>query len=159
MKNYWALVFATTLLFSCNYVQKELPNSQELLRRELHMIDWSKVDTYPTYESCDKLKTNDELKACFFDKLYQEVVHVLKTDSLVRISTIDSVQFLVTITPESQLSFKTQKINETLLPKTMLDSVMQAHQKDFTKIQPAIKRGIPVRTQFNLPVVFEPVLD
>ena len=31
MKNYWAFVFFTFLLTSCNFVQKEIPNSQELV--------------------------------------------------------------------------------------------------------------------------------
>lgn len=152
MKNYWAFLFFSIFLTSCNFAQKELPNSQELLRRELHTIDWNKVDTYPTYDACEKLKTEEENKACFFDRLHFEVVHVLKTDSLVQISTIDTVQFLVTISPKSDLKFKTQMVNEKLLPKKMLDSIMAHHQKSFSKIHPATKRGIPVKTQFILPV-------
>src|SRR5690606_4579302 len=99
MKNYWAFVFCSFLLTSCNFVQKELPDSQELLRRELHTIDWSKVDTYPTYDSCEKFTDAEENKRCFFDRLNFEVENVLRTDSLVKLSTIDSVQFLVSLSP------------------------------------------------------------
>lgn len=159
MKNYWAVVFLSIFLTSCDFAQKELPNSQELLRRELHTIDWSKVDTYPTYDACENLKTEEENKACFFDRLHFEVVQILKTDSLVKISTIDTVQFLVTISPKSELRFKTQMINEKLLPKEMLDSIMAHYLKGFSKIHPATKRGIPVKTQFMLPVGFDPSSD
>lgn len=159
MKNYWVFVFFTFLFTSCNFVQKEIPNSQELLRRELHTIDWSKVDTYPTYDSCEKLNNVDENKTCFFDRLNFEVVKVLKTDSLVKISTIDSVQFKVSISSSSELGFKTEAINEKLLPKYMLDSVMKKHSDSFSKIQPATKRGIPVTTEFVLNVKFDASSD
>lgn len=159
MKNYWAFVFFTFLATSCNFVQKELPNSQELLRRELHAIDWSHVDTYPTYDACEKLNDTEENKACFFDRLNFEVIRVLKTDSLVKISTIDSVQFLVSISSKNTLDFKTKGINEKLMPKFMLDSVMKKHKNEFSKIQPATKRGVPVTTQFLLNVKFDPSSD
>jgi len=152
MKNYWAFVFCSFLLTSCNFVQKELPDSQELLRRELHTIDWNKVDTYPTYDSCEKFTDAEENKRCFFDRLNFEVVNVLQTDSLVKLSTIDSVQFLVSLSPKSELNFKTEQINEKLLPKQMLDSIMKQQNKKFSKIQPATKRGVPVATQFQLQV-------
>ena len=152
MKHFGAFVFLSMLTTACNFVQKELPDSQELLRRELHAIDWSRVDTYPTYATCDSLTDAEEMKACFFDRLNFEVTNVLKNDSLVQISTIDSVQFLVRVTAQSQLEFKTEQINEKLLPKSMLDSIMNQHQKSFSKVQPAIKRGVPVTTQFLMNV-------
>ncbi len=150
MKNYWAFLFCTFLVTSCNFVQKEIPNSQELLRRELHAIDWNKVDNYPTYASCDAIKNKEEAKVCFFDRLNFETLRLLKNDSLVKVSTIDTVQFLVTLTAKSELNFKTEMVNEKLLPKWMLDSIMQKNSKQFSKIQPASKRGVPVTTQFQL---------
>src|SRR5690606_12229891 len=152
MKHFGTFVFLSMLATACNFVQKELPDSQELLRRELHTIDWNRVDTYPTYATCDSLADAEENKACFFDRLNFEVTNVLKNDSLVQISTIDSVRFLVRVTAQSQLEFKTEQINEKLLPKFMLDSIMNQHQKSFSKVQPAIKRGVPVTTQFLMNV-------
>ena len=152
MKHFGAFVFLSMLTTACNFVQKELPDSQELLRRELHAIDWSRVDTYPTYATCDSLTDAEEMKACFFDRLNFEITNVLKNDSLVQISTIDSVQFKVTILSNSEIDFKTEAINEKLLPKLMLDSIMKQHQKNFSKVQPATKRGVPVTTQFLMKV-------
>lgn len=150
MKSYWAFVFCAFLLTSCQFTQKELPNSQELLRRELHTIDWSKVDAYPSYAACDTIKQADEAKTCFFERLQFETLRVLKNDSLVKISTIDTVGFLVKVSNQSELQFKTEMVNEKLLPKWMLDSIMLQNNKQFSKIQPASKRGVPVTTQFQL---------
>ena len=54
MRNNLLVFFLIFTLFSC-YKKKELPNAQELLRRELHTIDWTRVDTYPSFDSCDTL--------------------------------------------------------------------------------------------------------
>ena len=150
MKIYIAVIFCALLMASCKFAERELPNTQELLRRELHTIDWSKVDTYPSYPSCDTIKNNEDAKICFFDRFNFETLRVLKNDSLVKISTIDSVQFLVTVSNDSKLLFKTQSVDEKLLPKWMLDSIMLYNVKQFSKIQPATKRGIPVTTEFDL---------
>lgn len=150
MKKYWVLVFLSILLYSCNFAPKEVPNSQELLRRELHAIDWSKVDEYPSYSTCDSITEKEEVKMCFFDRLQFETLRLLQSDSLVKLSTIDTVNFKVTLTCKSELSFKTEMVNEKLLPKWMLDSIMLHNTKQFSTIQPAIKRGIPVTTQFQL---------
>ena len=159
MKHFGVFVFLSMLTTACNFVQKELPDSQELLRRELHAIDWSRVDTYPTYATCDSLTDAEENKACFFDRLNFEVINVLKNDSLVKLSTIDSVRFLVRVTAQSELEFKTDQIDEKLLPKSMLDSIMKQHQKNFSKVQPATKRGVPVTTQFLMKVKLDASSD
>lgn len=159
MKHPLVFIFSLILVTSCNYVPKEVPNAQALLRKELHAIDWNKVDNYPSYESCDSIKDEETAKKCFFERLEFETYNVLKNDSLVQISTIDSVEFLVTLTSKSELHFKTKQVNEKLLPKFMLDSIMEKHQKSFSKIQPATKRGIPVTTQFDLTLQLRASLD
>lgn len=159
MKNCWTFLFLTILAASCNFVPKEVPDSQELLRRELHAIDWSKVDDYPEYASCDTVADSEKRKACFFDRLHFEVVRILKNDSLVQLSTIDSVQFLVTLTSDSRFTFKTEEINEKLMPKFMMDSIMKEHLSSLSAVQPASKRGVPVTTQFHLHVKMDASSD
>jgi hypothetical protein len=39
--------------------------------------------------------------------------------------------------------------------KTKIDSILKVRLVDFPKINPAIKRGIPVKTQFILPVILK----
>jgi len=152
MKNCWAFLFFSILAVSCNFVPKEVPDSQELLRRELHAIDWSKVDDYPEYASCDTVRDAEKRKVCFFDRLNFEVLGILKNDSLVQLSTIDSVRFLVTLTSKSKFTFETEEINEKLMPKFMMDSIMEKHLGRLSAVQPATKRGVPVTTQFHLNV-------
>ncbi|SRR5690554_877229 len=152
MKNGWLFVFFIIMTTACNFTPKEVPNAQEMLRRELHAIDWDRVDQYPTYASCDTISDSDGRVICFFELFSSEVFEILKKDSIVKISTIDSVLFSVTINTESDVFFETVAINEKLLPKFMMDSIMQKNQERLTKIYPANKRGVPVTTQFQLKV-------
>jgi hypothetical protein len=39
--------------------------------------------------------------------------------------------------------------------KPQLDSIFQLRLIDFPKINPAIKRGVPVKTEFQMPVVLQ----
>lgn len=152
MKNGWLFVFFIIMTTACNFTPKEVPNAQEMLRRELHAIDWDRVDQYPTYASCDTISDSEGRVICFFELFSSEVFEILKKDSIVKISTIDSVLFSVTINTESDVFFETVAINEKLLPKFMMDSIMQKNQERLTKIYPANKRGVPVTTQFQLKV-------
>lgn len=152
MKNGWLFVFFIIMTTACNFTPKEVPNAQEMLRRELHAIDWDRVDQYPTYDSCDTISDLNQSVVCFFEQFNSEIFHVLKSDSIVKLSTIDSVLFAVTINAESELHFETLEINEKLLPKLMMDSIMLYNREQFTEIHPASKRGVPVTTQFQLQI-------
>jgi hypothetical protein len=39
--------------------------------------------------------------------------------------------------------------------KVKIDSILHSRLIDFPKVNPAIKRGIPVKTQFILPVIIK----
>ena len=47
----------------------------------------------------------------------------------------------------------TQKTVQVTKPK--IDSILHARLVDFPKVNPATKRGIPVKTQFVLPVIIK----
>ena len=68
MKNCFGLLIISASLFSC-MSDKTVPDAQELLRKELHTIDWTKVDEYPTVDSCDSIKGKNENQICFFNSV------------------------------------------------------------------------------------------
>ena len=78
MKNYWVFVFLLMLTAACNFAPKAVLNAQELLRRELHTIDWNKVDQYPSYDSCDRVTDAEENKAGFCQRLHTETYEIFK---------------------------------------------------------------------------------
>ena len=48
------------------------------------------------------------------------------------------------------------QLNDTLsYDANKIDSIIKTRLVDFPKVNPAIKRGIPVKTQFVLPVILD----
>ncbi len=143
---------------SCQYFEKQVPSEQELLDKELQSIDWNKVDTYPSIAECDSL-TNVELrKQCFFEYLSSTIQQKLNVDTPFNklYPEIDTIQVKVTVLPDATIEFEPQFPQDTVTyDKIKIDSILRVRLVDLPKINPAIKRGIPVKTQFILPVILQ----
>jgi hypothetical protein len=70
---------------------------------------------------------------------------------------IDTINVKITINTDSSLQFETQYTNDSiaLADKTKIDSILMSRLSDFPKVEPAIKRGVKVKTQFVLPVIIK----
>jgi hypothetical protein len=69
---------------------------------------------------------------------------------------LDTIEVKVTIFPNASLQFEPQFPKDSLAYDTIkIDSILKARLVNFPKINPAIKRGIPVKTQFILPVILK----
>jgi hypothetical protein len=54
------------------------------------------------------------------------------------------------------MKFEPQFSKDSVAYNTIkIDSILNARLVDFPKVNPAIKRGIPVKTQFILPVILK----
>lgn len=147
--------FGMVLFFSCNYFEKRVPSEQELLKKELSEINWKEVDEYPSIEDCEKLDNKQQKQQCFFEFLTSTIQQKLGTDTLATLyPKLDTIQVKVTVNPDATLFFEPQFTADSINFDTQkIDSILKIRLIDFPKINPAIKRGIPVKTQFILPVV------
>jgi hypothetical protein len=158
MKKTILTLFSTSvILSSCQFFEKQVPSEQDLLKKELLSINWKEVDEYPSVVSCDSIEDKIERQQCFFQYMTQLIQHKLSVDTLsVLYPDLDTVEVKVTVFPNSRLVF------EPLFPKdsvtydtAKIDSILKARLVGFPKINPALKRGIPVKTQFILPVILK----
>ncbi len=153
-KNPLFLLNILLLSASCNTFTEKVPNEQELLRKELHTIDWKKVDTYPSYDSCDAVKDMEKAKYCFFDTFQKDLTAVLQNDSLLhtrKYRYMDSLSVEVTVLPNAALELFADK-KESKTDKSELDSLLFTKTTLLKPLHPATKRGIPVKTQFKIKV-------
>ncbi len=151
-------LIAFTLLMaacSCKEITGEVPVKAELLKEELRSIDWKQVDEYPSIAECDRQESKEQRRLCFFQVLTAAIQDKLNADTLpLRHPQLDTIKVKVTIYPDARMQFESIVPSDTLSPKSIrVDSILQARITDFPKVTPALKRGIPVRTQFILPVV------
>nr|WP_315214854.1 hypothetical protein [uncultured Flavobacterium sp.] len=156
MKHY--SFFLVCILFnSCQYFDKQIPSEKELLQKELKAINWKEVDEYPSVVDCEKIEDKKQRQQCFFEILTQLIQEKLSTDTLsVLYPELDTIEVRVTIFPDATMQFEPQFPKDSVAYDTIkIDSILKARLVDFPKVNPAIKRGIPVKTQFILPVILK----
>ena len=152
------ILFLLPLLFgSCQYFSQQVPTEEALLEKELKAINWNEVDEFPTVLQCDTIKDATIRKQCFFDYLAQTIQDRIGIDTLQMLyPEMDTIEVKVTINPDASLKFEPQFSKDSVAyDKIKIDSILTARLSDFPKVEPAIKRGIKVKTQFVLPVIIK----
>jgi hypothetical protein len=145
------------LLVSCQYFDKQVPSEDELLQKRMNEINWKEVTVYPSVAECDSILDKEQKKECFFNYLSQIIQQKITPDSLtVNASIIDTIDVRVTVSADSKITFEPLFTSDsTSYNKAKIDSVIKSRLVDFPKIEPAQKDGIPVKTQFILPVIIK----
>lgn len=152
-------IFITLLAFatSCQFFDKQVPSKEVLLQKELKAINWNEVDEYPSIEACEKIENKTQQKQCFFEFLTQIIQQKLSVDTLSMLyPELDTIDVKVTVFPNATIQFDPQFPKGSVGYDTVkIDSILRARLVDFPKINPALKRGIPIKTQFILPVIID----
>jgi len=117
------------------------------------VVDYSKVDISPSFKKCKGLPVKAKT-ACFrkeINKRIQEylIVHNFRTEEFIN----ETILIDLLIDAEGVFRLKkitaSNKINKQL---PQLDSVLKSVIKKLPIIIPAFKRGIPVVSQYQLPI-------
>ena len=157
MRNSIPFLFLILLsISSCQYLNRQVPDQNELLQKELKNINWNQVDELPNFTSCDSVADKTQKNQCFFDYLTQLIQQKLSSDTLtVLYPQLDTINVKVTVLADATFQFEPQ-LNDTISYDAIkIDSIIKTRLVDFPKVNPAIKRGIPVKTQFVLPVILD----
>ena len=153
----FSLLFVFIIFSSCQYFDKQVPSEKELLQKELKAINWKEVDEYPSVADCQKIEDKIQRQQCFFEYMTQLIQQKLSVDTLsILYPELDTIEVKVTIFPNATLKFEPQFTKDSVAYDTIkIDSILKARLVNFPKVNPAIKRGIPVKTQFILPVIIK----
>jgi hypothetical protein len=156
MKKHVISAILAIVLSSCQFVEKQ-PDKQQLLEKELQTINWNEVDEFPSVSDCDSLTDKDVRKQCFFDFLAQAITQRLAAETFASSLTApDTIEVKVTVFPDSTLKFEPQfEKDAAMYDSKKVDSILHSRLADFPKVSPAIKRGMPVKCQFVLPVILQ----
>jgi len=142
---------------SCQYFDKQVPSEKELLQKELKAINWKEVDEFPSVVDCEKIENKIQRQQCFFEVMTQLIQEKLSVDTLsILYPELDTIEVKVTIFPNARMQFEPKFPKDSVAYDTIkIDSILKARLVDFPKVNPAIKRGVPVKTQFILPVILK----
>lgn len=151
----FALFFV--LATSCQFFETEKVSSEEIYKEEMQTIDWKDVDRYPSFSNCENALEKPEQRDCFINTinthLYKSINHI---DMVAVREVYDTVKVNFEVSSSGKLSILEIQM-DTILQKEFPNLEMRLLQSiDSLKlVAPAYKRGIPVRTQFTLPVIIQ----
>ncbi len=135
------------VLGSCSYFNQ--PSTKILLKKDT-IIDFHTIDTYPIFPKCTELLSKEEQKQCFHTEITEKIRFLLQKSFKVKTTVNDTIFIQLTINNKGIIQLKnTQKNN--YIPQ--FDSIIKLQLKQLKNIQPATKRGIPVTTEFTLPII------
>jgi uncharacterized membrane protein YwzB len=118
------------------------------------IVDFSSVDTSPSFKICDSIFDKTKKSDCFRNSIHQKIGEQLQRSHFVVKESIDEIIF-VDLIINSQGNFmldhiQSSKSIQKKLPQ--LDSLLKSSIGKLPKIYPANKRGIPVTTKYRLPI-------
>ena len=152
-----SIVLFFIVFTSCNYFDVKKTSSEAILNEELKTFNWSEVDVYPSFSSCDNEQSEEAKKLCFQNTLRKVIYDEIKSDTIVVSENLkDTILITFQITEKGKLSVVNMEI-DSLTQKEIpnIETLLHNSLNTLPKIYPAIKRGQQVKTEFILPVVIQ----
>jgi len=145
------------LLASCSRWETRKITTEDFLNQEQYIIDITNVDTYPIFDNCDELSENSDLKKCFEDQVISTLYSELSDHTILVQESIQDTVWVDLIVNETG-KFCLDSIHLTPIVRK---EIPELHAWIYDAIQalpkpePAIKRGILVKTRFKVPIVLK----
>ena len=154
MMKYILFFFFLFFFFSCELNINKKISVDEILDEEWKTFNWSDVDEYPSFSTCDSLLTISQKKECFISTLSNQIYSDLisNTKTVNRIIQ-DTVILKFTISKDGEIDFDELIVDESIIDlRSLIDLSFKSSIKKLPKIFPAIKRGQQVNVKFSLPI-------
>lgn len=140
---------------ACQYFETQKIPSETFYEQEIATIDWESVDRYPSFPSCSSLTEKEDQKVCFQDTLLAHLYKDLAEKEMELLEeTNDTVWIDFNVSGAGVIENTQVDMHPNLqeqLPEFEL--WVKESLKTLPSSEPALKRGIPVETQFKLPIV------
>lgn len=146
--------FVIFLIVFCSACNKFSFTKKENLKQLDTIVDFTSVDTFPSFTVCDSLIDKNKKYNCFRNTIHQKIGEELLTYSLSTKDTINETIF-VDLIIDTKGKVHLEQLNSSEKIKTEfpeLDSLLKLSVAKLPKIYPAIKRGIPVTSKYQLPI-------
>lgn len=157
MKCIFPILLFTLFCFSCDGIITQKKSSDEFLKEELKTINWNEVDSYPLFLNCNEGATKIKQQSCFETTLHNHLISSIQKQELVSSILIeDTILIHFNITRDSEFLI-TEIVGDSLTYDTFpnLQNLLFESIKHLPNVSPALKRGVPVSTEFVLPLVIK----
>jgi len=155
IKQFFILSFCLLLVVSCSYFDKK--SKREPIQEVDTIVDFNSVDAFPLFPNCKDIPSREKQQICFQLEIAQHIYASLKEYKLNAKEVVyDTVLVKLkvdvlgkTSLSEIQISTKTSQ----LFPE--FDSILKVSLNNLPRLEPAIKRNMPVNIEFTLPIVLK----
>lgn len=140
---------------SCIFFESTDEKAQKLVSKELQSIDWTDVDKYPLLNDCDETASKVEQKKCFIETLSFHFTMTLQEFQPVLNKTVNDTVFIDFIVEHTGNISIVNIHNKEVLEEQIkeFEEKITESLTNLSRIEPALKRGIPVNTKFRIPIV------
>ncbi len=154
MMKYILYLFFLFFFFSCELNINKKISVDEILDEEWKTFNWSDVDEYPSFSTCDSLSSLSLKKECFIFTLSNQIsVDLISNTKTVNRIIQDTVILKFTISKDGEIDFDELIVDESIIDlRSLIDLSFKSSIKKLPKIFPAIKRGQQVNVKFSLPI-------
>ena len=147
-------LFFLFFFFSCELNINKKISVDEILDEEWKTFNWSDVDEYPSFSTCDSLSSLSLKKECFIFTLSNQIsVDLISNTKTVNRIIQDTVILKFIISKDGEIDFDELIVDESIIDlRSLIDLSFKSSIKKLPKIFPAIKRGQQVNVKFSLPI-------
>lgn len=148
-------LFCLGLFVSCEFLVSTEEKTQKLVREELKIINWNDVDQYPLFRDCDETAPKALQRQCFQTTMSGHFSQALKgLEFRVDRDLHDTVYIDFVIDEQGFISVLNMENKTTTFGEIAgLTTKIAEQLYTITPVKPAVKRGLPVRLRFRLPIV------
>lgn len=151
------IVLILLMTTSCQYFETDKISKETFYQEELKTIDWKEVDQYPAFPKCESFTEKNEQKSCFENTLSSHLRQTFTNHNAISVRDLnDTVTVKFTISNTGELSIMEMQITKTIKAEfPLLENWLKESIDTLHPAAPAYKRGIPVETQFTIPIIIK----
>ena len=118
------------------------------------IVDFSSVDTFPSFKPCDSIIDKTKKTDCFRTTIHQKIGAELLQHTFIIKDSIDEIIYVdLIISSEGIFTLHAiQSSNNIKKVLPQLDGLLRESVEKLPKIYAANKRGIPVSVKYSLPI-------
>lgn len=143
-----------SLCFSCEFLEKLNESGFSTTKMDT-VIDYTRVDVLPSFKICDSLLEIPDKNRCFVNNLYNHFSKELLAHTFnLPESVYERVIVHIRINAKGNatlVSIDSSELIKNTIPT--LDQIIKDSIDKLPMLYPALKRGIPVATVYELPIV------
>ena len=154
IKSIIGLLILSLFFYSCEYFETKKISSETFLKDEIKSINWKDVDQYPIFKNCELISNKEQQKSCFESTLSSYIYLSINVEETVVTTDLNETLTINFIIDEKGKLMITSMIIDSLISAQipLLEKNIKKAMDSIQPIAPAYKRGIPVKTSFQLPL-------